>query len=323
MITDLIKMRLGRFTRILSGVLLMSLSSAALAQNVVLDTQAKVDAFLSSETTEIDGSLRIYFASDVTNLDGLANLTTIGGDLTIQFNYALENIEGLSNLLSVGGGVNIAFNPLLENIDGLSSVMMAGAIRLEGNSALTNLDGFSSLMEVTTIILIVDNESLNEYCGLYTLLSVPGSVGGSISIFENGLNPTPDEIVAGGGCPSDLPGDDVIVEDPAGDEVSALEGLLAAFVEGGILNKGQANAINKIICNAPSKTLLNKMNSLIRSRILTEEDVLLILNAAAESIEESEPSEEESEAAEEEEEPESNGKLNAAKGKAKGKGKSK
>ena len=40
----------------------------------------------------------------LTNLDGLANLTSVGGVLNISVNDALTNLNGLANLTSVGGG---------------------------------------------------------------------------------------------------------------------------------------------------------------------------------------------------------------------------
>ena len=42
-------------------------------------------------------------SSDITNLDGLANITSVGGDLDIYYNDALTNLDGLANLTSVGG----------------------------------------------------------------------------------------------------------------------------------------------------------------------------------------------------------------------------
>jgi len=59
----------------------------------------------------------------LTNLDGLANLTSVGGFLNIGNNAALTNIEGLANLTSVGGYLTIENNTALTNCQGIAPVL--------------------------------------------------------------------------------------------------------------------------------------------------------------------------------------------------------
>jgi len=65
-------------------------------------TQDRVDAFPKNCDSVLDG-LTVANSTDITNIDGLANLTSVGGDLYIYGNASLTNIDGLANLTSVGG----------------------------------------------------------------------------------------------------------------------------------------------------------------------------------------------------------------------------
>ena len=72
-----------------------------------LESQAEVDALGATGCDRILGSLYIGNSTDITNLDGLANITSVGGDLTICSNSALTNLDGLATLTSVGGNLHI------------------------------------------------------------------------------------------------------------------------------------------------------------------------------------------------------------------------
>src|SRR5690606_2944469 len=90
--------------------------------NLPLVAQAQVDSFsvLYPNCTEISGDLVIQ-GSAITNLNGLANITSITGNLVINQTSALQNLNGLSGLQSVGGSIGIVQTGLL-NLNGLSAV---------------------------------------------------------------------------------------------------------------------------------------------------------------------------------------------------------
>ena len=80
-------------------------AAACSSTNYDLDTQAEVDALGATGCDSVSGYLRIEDSTDITNLDGLANITSVGGYLYILSNDALTIARsmGLANLTSVGG----------------------------------------------------------------------------------------------------------------------------------------------------------------------------------------------------------------------------
>ena len=78
-------------------------AAACSSTDYALTTQAEVDAFGATGCDSVVGYLYIANSSDITNIDGLANLTSVGGSLSIYNNAALTNLDGLANITSVGG----------------------------------------------------------------------------------------------------------------------------------------------------------------------------------------------------------------------------
>ena len=114
--------------------------------NYHIGTQAEVDALGASGCDRITGYLKIS-NTGITNLDGLASLTSVGGDLEIEFNHALTNLDGLASLTSVGGNLSIYNNDALTNIDGLASLTSVGGdLEIEFNYALANCEGVAPLL---------------------------------------------------------------------------------------------------------------------------------------------------------------------------------
>jgi hypothetical protein len=179
--------------------------------SIHLSNQAQVDAFAFTEVTgnlSIGGSLN-GGGSDITNLDGLVDLTSVGGGLSVGFNPLLTNIDGLANLSSSVGGISINHNTSLTNVDGLSSVTSIGSqMIIWSNDALLNLDGLASLTSIGGEVWIGSNNVLTNIDGLGNLTSVGGawmditfnpqlsnldglrsliSVGGNLTILDNYL----------------------------------------------------------------------------------------------------------------------------------------
>ena len=131
---------------LLSIGMLTESSAQTYTGNLSLHTQADIDNFSYSEVT---GTLIITVVApnSITDLNGLANLTTVGGALDIISNDSLTNLDGLSHLKSVGGNLFI-----------------------DDNFSLTNLDGLSSLTSVGGDLEVSHNTVLSEFSGLYALL---------------------------------------------------------------------------------------------------------------------------------------------------------
>src|SRR5690606_35451153 len=76
--------------------------------NLPFVSQAQVDSFivLNPNCTEITGDLVIQGAW-ITNLNGLANITSITGNLIINQASSLQTVNGLNSIQSIGGSLGI------------------------------------------------------------------------------------------------------------------------------------------------------------------------------------------------------------------------
>ena len=200
-----------------------------------------------SNITSIGGNMRINGLTTLTNLDALSNITTVPGNLWVQ-GTALTNINGLSNISSIGANLIIWETSSLLNLDGLSGLTTLGGALIINNQKpyqyasittnfLADLGGLSNLTSVGVFntdlgytglesfyanhtIVIQNNDSLDNYCGLNPLFS-SGTVGsGTISISNNLYNPLIQEISDGTVClprtrvtvTTSPPGLDVVVD---------------------------------------------------------------------------------------------------------------
>ncbi len=118
----------------------INISAQVFNGDLELTTQAEIDNF---NYTSITGDLTIDEAtlSNITNLNGLSELTSIGGEFIIYVNRALTNIDGLSSLSSVGESTSIYNNDALPNIDGLINLnFIGGFLSISDNEDLINID---------------------------------------------------------------------------------------------------------------------------------------------------------------------------------------
>jgi hypothetical protein len=141
----------------------------------IFTTQAQVDAVLQ-DCDSVVGGLTVGAngaSTDITNLNGLSNLTSVGGDLYIYNNDVLANLDGLESLTSVGGELDISGNGLLTNLNGLANITSVGGdLRIINNNALTNFDGLANLSSVGDGLYIRSNDVLTNIGGLANLTSV-------------------------------------------------------------------------------------------------------------------------------------------------------
>ncbi len=179
------------------------------AQDVILTTQAAVDAFDTSITI-IEGNLKIEGndivdlsnlsnikhvglslwvrnTSNLNSLDGLSNVTHIEEDLRISGNATLQHINGLSNVTHLGGSLTILQNYNLQNVDGLINLTVINDfLRIESNNVLENIDGLSGIVSVQNGLDLLINPALENLDGLIGLTFVGDDLSISFNkIIEN------------------------------------------------------------------------------------------------------------------------------------------
>ena len=188
---------------------LLSISSirgqACLPDGITFLSQQQIDNFPTDYPgcTQIEGNVLIQdtFVTYITNLNGLANLTSIGGDLKFADTHSLttlsgldnltsiggkfelfnatklSTLDGLSNLTSIGGGIEIFLNDSLSNLDGLSNLTSIGwGIKIEAAFGLTNVDGLSNLDSISGGLAFLDNSELTNLDGLAGITYVPKDI---------------------------------------------------------------------------------------------------------------------------------------------------
>lgn len=186
-------------------------------QDVILRTQAEVDAF-DSTTTVINGNLIIdgEGTSDaIIDLSKLSKLEAISGDLIIKNNDFLKNVDGFFNLGYLRGSLLVTENFSLFNLNGLRNIktMMSlslcdiivgnnyslkhlpkfpamkniyGSLIITNNSTLTDLDELSIIESIDGGYLEISfNWNLKNCCGIRNLINKPGAIEGEIRIYYN------------------------------------------------------------------------------------------------------------------------------------------
>ena len=152
-------------------------AAACPSNDYYLGTQDQVVALGATGCDRVRGHLIINSGPRITNLDGLANLSSVGGNLLIRTNAALTNLDGLANISSVGGYLSIGSNAALTNLDGLANITSVGGyLRIERNYALTNLDGLANISSVGGDLDIAQNAALTNLDGLANISSVGGDL---------------------------------------------------------------------------------------------------------------------------------------------------
>lgn len=197
------------------GILQIALSQSCLPEGIIFAAQTEIDNFHVNypSCTEIKGDVTIS-GGDITNLNGLGNITSIGGKLKIIDNSLLASLTGLENLSNINGHLVIGEyddlggmhgNPLLENLSGLNNLLAIGGdlcivnnsklvdikalenltsvsdLCIRSNRILTSLNGLEGLTSTRSLI-IHSNYSLTNLSGLNNLTSV---LGNYLTIQEN------------------------------------------------------------------------------------------------------------------------------------------
>ncbi len=144
-----------------------------------LNSQADVDAFPSNYgCSRISGTLEIFNAADVTNLDSLYQLTSVG-TLTIVSNPHLASLGGLSNITDVSA-LHLSSNPEIQDLSGFSALVSAtNMIDIASNAKLASLRGLEHLSTVGTLSI--------AFCNMLTDVTLPGvtRTGGDLVLRGN------------------------------------------------------------------------------------------------------------------------------------------
>ncbi|MCF2487102.1 T9SS type A sorting domain-containing protein [Dyadobacter sp. CY347] len=171
---------------------------------VVFSTQASIDQFSTNypACTSIVGDVYIG-GSTITNLNGLASVTSIAGTLRIANSPALSNFSGLDALTSVtfSGDPQDPFNvsgnivlnqlPLITSLDGLGALTtIAGRLDISYLQNLTSLAGVENLTTIG-IGLSVTATKLVDLTGMKNLQTFQflGFSENSLLTSFNGLPP--------------------------------------------------------------------------------------------------------------------------------------
>ena len=211
-------------------------SPSCLPEGITFTTQEEIDNFQTNYPgcTEIEGFVAIN-GNEITDLNGLNNVTQIGGHLIIGgpigANNALTSLTGLENLTSIGGDFTVMDNPVLTGLEGLENLTTISGnltigdyddIACIGNPSMNSLAGLTNLTNLGGGLYIGCNNSLINIDGLINL----NSIGGNLFINENsslvsitGLNNLTE---IGGGIYIGLP---LGTEDGGNDYLTSLSGL--------------------------------------------------------------------------------------------------
>lgn len=149
-------------------------SQSCLPEGITFITQSQVDSFQVNYPgcMEIEGDVLIT-GEEITNLEGLNQITWIRGFLEIFDTDSLNNLSGLESLGNVWGYVAIYDNDLLTDITALSS--LSGTINGLGISNNINLGSLAGLEGVTGIgfnLVVADSYLLTSLEGLNGITSV-------------------------------------------------------------------------------------------------------------------------------------------------------
>lgn len=125
-----------------------------------------------NQLTSILGTLKISYNNNLTNLSGLSNLNAIAWNFYMETNPNLESLMGLNNLATIGGGFEINVNNGLTSLVGLENLASVARLSINGNEHLTDLTGLGNINTISGLLYIGYGNSLTSLIGLDSMLSV-------------------------------------------------------------------------------------------------------------------------------------------------------
>ncbi|WP_170284045.1 hypothetical protein [Flagellimonas olearia] len=144
-----------------------------------LASQAEVDEVGEKGYTVITGSLSIItrtsLPSDITNLDGLKQVTEVGESLHIQ-RSRIANLDALSNLKTIGGSLSIISNSILEEIDFLNEMTEIKSDVVISSNGVSSVSGFKKVTSVNGDLSLTSLVDLETMDGFGSLVAIKGSL---------------------------------------------------------------------------------------------------------------------------------------------------
>lgn len=142
------------------------------SNGIALTSQAHIDNFQANYPgcVNVQGYVFIM-GDDITNLNGLSQLTDIMGNLEIFRNPNLPSLTGLSSLKYVDGKISLYENAGLTNLTGLAKLDKVHLLEVINNPNLTNLVGMTEISGFSIDeIYLSQNASLTSLTGLGKLV---------------------------------------------------------------------------------------------------------------------------------------------------------
>ncbi|MFK8104537.1 MAG: T9SS type A sorting domain-containing protein [Saprospiraceae bacterium] len=167
-------------------------AQSCLSSGIIFASQAEIDAFPIDypNCTAIGGSIFLNDSSgDITNLDGLNQVTRIEGDFLLDIATEMQNFTGLENLSYIGGNFNLNGSEI-ASFEGLSSLDSIGGDLLIAPLNPIDLSGLENLTFIGNNLHFLGIDIISDLTSLSSLTTIGGDFqidAGSFSSFE-GLN---------------------------------------------------------------------------------------------------------------------------------------
>lgn len=153
---------------------LSTIGQSCLPDGSYFSLQSHIDDFFinNPNCTTIEGDLMIM-GNDITNLNGLQNITTFEQGIWIEDCPLLENFSGLENVTFIGDYLELGNLPLVENLNELSNLSyVGGALDIIYLPALTNINGLENVTSAITHLIFWGNENLINMEGINNIQSI-------------------------------------------------------------------------------------------------------------------------------------------------------
>jgi len=129
--------------------------------SIRINRTAETDLNFMACVQEVTGDVTIFGNDQLTNVDGLWNLTSVGTDFIFSENAALTDFDGLPNITGIDRNLIIKNNDSLQTISGFHSLVgIEGNLTIQNNDALLSVDGLGGLQLVNGVLAITANPQL-------------------------------------------------------------------------------------------------------------------------------------------------------------------
>ncbi len=173
-----------------------------------------VDISELSFITTVEKNLTIQY-TELTNLNGLQNLTAVGESFNIQYMEHLTALDGLDGLTSIGanttnGNLLIYYNPVLTDLIALQNLntMNNGTVSVQYCDTITSLIGLENIEGASISYIVVRYNPQLTNCSIQSLCEALNLGVPTHNIKDNAIGCNNDmQIVAGcsgySGCPTE------------------------------------------------------------------------------------------------------------------------